>query len=544
DACRNNLNTSGDRPCAAAQEYVWQLEKGSLEVIPLPQTQDLQRLTERVARNNDFISPARVDREQAMFSFLRQKIHHVIYIVKENRSYDQVLGDLEKGNGDPALNLFPDAMAPNHHELARRFVTLDNFYDSGEVSGVGWNWSTAARTTDEAERTIPLNYAGRGLGYEVEGVNRGINLGSVRPDERNTKLEDAEDQLPGAADVAAPDGPGDSAAGAGYLWDSALRAKLTVRNYGFFVDLAHYSATKEGGPSVPLLRKPGDSGTAVATPTKAALAGITDVYFRGFDMRLPDYWRFKEWEREFDSYVQNNNLPELELLRLPHDHFGSFADAIDGVNTVEAMMGDNDYAIGLVAEKVAHSKYADSTLIFIVEDDAQNGPDHVDAHRSVAYVIGPYVRHRAVVSKHFTTVSMLRTIEEVLGMKPMGLNDALQPAMTEVFSQEQATWTYTARVPAVLRSTKLPLPPARGSGARSRAQVARPEHDSTYWAQQTRGYDFSVEDNIDSAAFNQVLWQGLRGDKPYPSERDGKDLSKNRRALIRKNSQHPPHPAK
>ena len=544
DACRNNLNTSGDRPCAAAQEYVWQLEKGSLEVIPLPQTQDLQRLTERVARNNDFISPARVDREQAMFSFLRQKIHHVIYIVKENRSYDQVLGDLEKGNGDPALNLFPDAMAPNHHELARRFVTLDNFYDSGEVSGVGWNWSTAARTTDEAERTIPLNYAGRGLGYEVEGVNRGINLGSVRPDERNTKLEDAEDQLPGAADVAAPDGPGDSAAGAGYLWDSALRAKLTVRNYGFFVDLAHYSATKEGGPSVPLLRKPGDSGTAVATPTKAALAGITDVYFRGFDMRLPDYWRFKEWEREFDSYVQNNNLPELELLRLPHDHFGSFADAIDGVNTVEAMMGDNDYAIGLVAEKVAHSKYADSTLIFIVEDDAQNGPDHVDAHRSVAYVIGPYVRHRAVVSKHYTTVSMLRTIEEVLGMKPMGLNDALQPAMTEVFSQEQATWTYTARVPAVLRSTKLPLPPARGSGARSRAQVARPEHDSTYWAQQTRGYDFSVEDNIDSAAFNQVLWQGLRGDKPYPSERDGKDLSKNRRALIRKNSQHPPHPAK
>lgn len=545
EGCRNDLNTSSDRPCAATQEYVLQLEKGSLEAIPLPQAPELQRLTAQVARNNHFISRTGADREQAMFSFLRQKIHHVIYIVKENRSYDQVLGDLEKGNGDPALTLFPEAMAPNHHELAKRFVTLDNFYDSGEVSGVGWNWSTAARTTDEVERTIPLNYAGRGLGYDVEGVNRGINLGAGNPeDSLRNKLQDAEDQLPGSTDVAAPDGPGDSAAGAGYLWDSALRAKLTIRNYGFFVDLAHYSATKEGGPALPLLRNPFDNGTRIATPTKTALAGITDIYFRGFDMRFPDYWRFKEWEREFDDYVKNDNLPALELLRLPHDHFGSFADAIDGVNTVEAMMADNDYAIGLVAEKVAHSKYADSTLIFIVEDDAQNGPDHVDAHRSVAYVIGPYVRHRAVVSKHYTTVSMLRTIEEVLGMQPMGLNDALQPAMTEVFSQQQATWTYTARVPTVLRSTKLPLPPATDSGARNRAQTAMPGHDSTYWSQQTRGYDFSVEDNIDSAAFNQVLWRGIRGNEPYPSERDGKDLSRNRRALIRKNSQHAPSPAK
>jgi DNA-binding beta-propeller fold protein YncE len=543
--CRNDLNTSGHRPCAAAQEYVLQLEKGSLEALPVPPTPELQRLTAQVARNNDFISQAKADREQAMSSFLRQRIHHVIYIVKENRSYDQVLGDLENGNGDPSLTLFPDAIAPNHHELARRFVTLDNFYDSGEVSGLGWNWSTAARTTDEVERTIPLNYAGRGVGYDVEGVNRGINLGATKPEDRtNIKLEDSEDQLPGRADVAAPDGPGDSAAGAGYLWDAALRAKLTIRNYGFFVDLAHYSATKEGGPSVPLLRNPFDSGTRVAAPTKAALAGITDLYFRGFDMRFPDYWRFKEWEREFDDYVKNENLPALELLRLPHDHFGSFADAIDGVNTVEAMMADNDYAIGLVAEKVAHSKYADSTLIFIVEDDAQNGPDHVDAHRSLAYVIGSYVRHRAVVSKHYTTISVLRTIEEVLGMKPMGLNDALQPAMTEVFSQQQANWSYIARVPEVLRSTKLPILQAAGKEAGTRAQTATPMHDSSYWAQETKGYDFSVEDNIDSAAFNQVLWRGLRGDARYPSERDGRDLSRNRRALIRKSSPQPPSPAK
>lgn len=540
EACRNDLNTSDDRPCATAQEYVWQLEKGSLQVIPLPHDQELQRLTAQVARNNDFIAQAGADREHVMFSFLRQRIHHVIYIVKENRSYDQVLGDLEKGNGDPALTLFPNAMAPNHHDLARRFVTLDNFYDSGEVSGVGWNWSTAARTTDEVERTIPLNYAGRGPGYDVEGVNRGINLGAGNADDSlRNKLQDADDQLPGPADVAAPDGPGDSAAGAGYLWDSALRSKLSVRNYGFFVDLAHYSATKEGGPSIPLLRNPAESLTRVAKPTKAALADITDAYFRGFDMRFPDYWRFKEWEREFDGYVKNDNLPSLELLRLPHDHFGNFAKAIDGVNTVETMMADNDYAIGLVAEKVAHSKYADSTLIFIVEDDAQNGPDHVDAHRSLAYVIGPYVKHRAVVSRHFTTVSMLRTIEEVLGLQPLGLNDALQPAMTEIFSQQQATWSYTARLPRVLRNTKLPLPAAGRKEAGQTPVSSAPARNSSYWADHTQGFDFSVEDNIDSAAFNRVLWQGLRGDVPYPDERSGKDLSRNRRTLLRHAKQQP-----
>jgi YVTN family beta-propeller protein len=534
--CRNNYATSGDRPCALAQQYVWQLEKGGLTTIPRPDPEMLKTLTLQVARNNRFSVPATHPESDALFAFLRSKIHHVIYIIKENRSYDQVLGDLEKGNGDPRLNLFPESLAPNHHAIARQFVTLDNFYDSGEVSGNGWNWSTAARATDFVERTIPMNYAHRGIGYDVEGVNRGINTAASRPEERiHGKVEDPDDQLPGTASVDAPDGPEEDEAGAGYLWDSALRARLTVRNYGFYVNLAHYSATPDGGPPLPLLHDPAAAGLRVAFPANPRLQDITDPYFRSFDMRFADYWRFKEWEREFDDYVKHDNLPNLELLRLPHDHFGNFSDAQDGVNTVETMMADNDYAVGLVLEKVAHSKYAGDTLVFVIEDDAQNGADHVDAHRSIAFVAGPYVKHQAVVSRYFTTVSMLRTIEEVLGMKPLGLNDALQQPMTEVFFAKQQSWTYTALVPTILYTTKLPLPapgPEHRSGTLSPGLT--PRHDAAYWAEQTRGFDFSVEDKLDTELFNQVLWNGLRdAGEPYPSERDGRDLRKNRSTLLR-----------
>jgi hypothetical protein len=194
--------------------------------------------------------------------------------------------------------------------------------------------------------------------------------------------------------------------------------------------------------------------------------------------------------------------------------------------------------VGLVAEKIAHSKHAKDTLIFIVEDDAQNGPDHVDAHRSIAYVIGPYVKQGAVVSARFNTVSMLRTIEEILGIKPLGLNDALQPPMTEVFSLKQATWNYSVRVPAVLRSTQLPLPAPserqKTSPAGATGVLPIPTHDAGYWAEKTQGFDFSVEDKLDSARFNLVLWNGLKGeDHPYPTERNGRDLSKNRQRLLR-----------
>ena len=531
-ACRKTFATSSDdRPCAAAGQYILQLEKGGFAAIPRPDAAELQELTQQVARNNHFTAAVDDPKSRQIFAFLRQHIRHVIYIVKENRSYDQVLGDLEKGNGDPSLTLIPEVVTPNHHQLARRFVTLDNFFDSGEVSGVGWNWSTAARTTDEVERTIPLNYASRGMSYDVEGMNRNINVGMDSAHDRNfEKLDDAENQLPGHADVAAPDGPDDES-GAGYLWDGALRAKLSIRNYGFFIDLSHYNNIPGDVPPIPLLHDPAVSGTRVATATKANLQQVTDPYFRGFDQRFPDYWRFKEWEREFNDFVTHDNLPNLELVRLPHDHLGLFNEAVDGVNTVETEVADNDYAVGLLVEKVARSKYAKDTLIFVIEDDAQNRPDHVDAHRSLALIAGPYVKQRALISKRFNTVTLLRTIEEVLGIKPLGLNDALQSPMSEIFSTQQAKWDYKARVPAILRSTKLPLPAATAEENRS---VVKPTHDAAYWTGKTEGFDFTVEDKLDSESFNMVLWKGLKGEgEPYPSERDGRNLSKHRRSLLR-----------
>lgn len=525
--CRNSL--SGDvAACSAANQYILQLVKGGLLTLPVPGKEELHRLTELVAENNHFSAQKQTAPPDPVFAFLRSKIKHVIYIVKENRTYDQVLGDLEKGNGDPSLTLFKEPIAPNHHNLARQFVTLDNFYDSGEVSGTGWNWSTTARATDNVEKTIVVHYANRGFTYDYEGENRGINLGAgtqqerERLDPRFKGLKDGADQLPGTADVAGPDGPED-AIGAGYLWDSALRAGLSIRNYGFFLT--------ESSSETPLSRHPADEKTVVAFVDNPRLQGLTDVYYRGFDQRIADYWRLKEWEREFDDYEKNGNLPSLSLVRLSHDHFGSFGSAIDGVNTVETEMADNDYSLGLLVEKVAHSRYVADTLIFVIEDDAQGGPDHVDAHRSLAFIVGPYVKQGAVISDRFNTVSFLRTIEEVLGMKPMGLNDSVQPPIAPVFSKTQTSWNFIARIPEALRSTQLPLP-ARAQG--SDAAPFSPVHDAIWWAAQTQGFDFSKEDRLDSEAFNQVLWKGLMGDKPYPWERDGLNLSKHRNQLLKK----------
>jgi hypothetical protein len=299
--------------------------------------------------------------------------------------------------------------------MARRFVTLDNFLDSGEVSGVGWNWSVAARTTDYTEKTVPPNYADRGFDYAWEGTNRGINVGIGTLAERKKVqplLGDNPDPnlLPGAVDVAAPDSENGDA-GSGYIWDEALRAGLTARNYGFFPDDSYTSNPKTNPAYLPTSRAPFAENKKQMVPANKSLTNLTGLFFRSFDQNMSDYWRVKEWEREFDAAVRSGNLANLTLLRLAHDHFGDFGTAEDGIDTPALEFADNDYAVGLVAEKVAKSSVADSTLIFVVEDDAQDGPDRIDAHRSIAYVLGPYVKHNAVVSERYTTVSMVHTME-------------------------------------------------------------------------------------------------------------------------------------
>lgn len=522
------LRHSRASQCRGENQYNLQRIKAGVQSFPTPTSGELQALTLQVAMNNRFKSSiSSGDKEK--LDFLRSHIKHVIYIIKENRTYDQVLGDLDVGNGDPNLTEFPEATTPNFHKLAREFVTLDNFYDTSEVSFDGWAWSTSARAPDLVEKEEWINYSDRGLSYDVEGTNRNINVGYASLAERlkaNPLNPNDPDDLPGTANAAAPDAP-DGENGTGYLWNAALRAGLSVRNYGFFVDLARYSLPPVSSRfQIPLLLNPSATKTQVAFPTDAALAKYTDIYFRGFDNAFPDFYRYKEWEREFDSKYAQEGLPNLQLVRFMHDHTGDYKAAILGVNTPEIQVADNDYAVGLLAEKIANSRYKDDTLVFVIEDDSQDGGDHVDSHRSVAHVIGPYVKHHAVISTAYTTISMLRTIEEILGIGNLNLNDASANPMTDLFDTHQSDWTYQAVASALLAGTQLPVPRQKN------AAVLLPTHNESYWAQASRGMDFSIEDRVDPQKFNQILWRGLMGTQPYPSDSSGTDLRTNRDELL------------
>ena len=546
--CRGDVRAPKIADCGKRPgNYVYMLEKSSLWSAPVPQPAELESLTRRVAANNHFAA-VRSSIDNPVIAELHRRIKHVIYIIKENRSYDQVLGDLPVGDGDPSLAEFPEPISPNHHALARQFVTLDNFLDSGEVSGVGWNWSTAARATDFTEKTVPSNYANRGFTYDWEGTNRGVNVGIGTLPERikaQPLLDGAAlDQghspadpnlLPGTADVAAPDSDGGEA-GAGYIWDEALRARLTVRNYGVFCDDSRYANPKENPAFLPISKTPFADHMQQAVPATKALLDKTDLYYRSFDQNNADFYLYQEWAREFDQFAAGGNLPNLSLVRLSHDHFGNFGTALYGINTPGLQFADNDYALGSIVQHVANSRYKDDTLIFVVEDDAQNGPDHVDAHRSIAYVVGPYVKHAAVVSERYTTVSMVRTIEAVLGLRPASLNSASTAPMTDVFDLAQASWTYTPVVPDLLRTSQLPLPPSTALNSLPRSPrvlaFAADKHNAAYWQKRLGDMDYDEEDKLDTARFNRELWKGMMGKQPYPKQRPGQNLRENRQALL------------
>ena len=491
----------------ASNQFVDQLEKAGFLTFPAPQSLELARLTKRVARNNRFDQPEKTAADGRLFAFLREHIKHVIYIIKENRTYDQVLGDLEIGNGDTRLTLFPEKNTPNHHAIARNFVTLDNLLLSGEGSWTGWDWTLAAQTTDLEERAEPLTMPGRGLKNE-NGLqtgsswhNRGINVGYATSQERRAVDPSSPadpDILPGARNVFAPDGPGGEE-GKGFLWDAALRRGRTVRSWGVFASGVAQS-----------VREPFAQNKKVSWGTTPSLIPYTDQYYPYPMVGFPDYWHLKEWKREFAEFSTAGHAPDLMLLWLPGDHLGDFDHEIDGVNTPETQIADNDYAVGLLIETVANSPFAKDTLIIAIEDDACDGPDHVDAHRSIALFAGPYVRQHALISTGYTTVSVVKTIEEILGIGPIGLNDALAAPMSDVFDAGATTWSYQAIVPDVLRSTKLPLPPDE------HAKVAFPRHVAAYWAKTMAGQDFSGPDRVDPLTFNRALWRGLKGDEPYP----------------------------
>jgi hypothetical protein len=290
-----------------------------------------------------------------------------------------------------------------------------------------------------------------------------------------------------------------------------------VRNYGFMLDLGRYSArllSTKPTAFIPPEPAPHAKGLRVAYAANPQLALHTDPYFRGFDAAFPDTYREREWEREFQGYVASGQMPALSLVRFMNDHTGSFDRAIAGVNTPERQVADNDFAVGKLVEAVAHSRYATDTLIFIVEDDAQDGADHVNAHRSTAFVVGPYVKQGVVEHQRYTTVNLLRTITDVLGLDHLGLFDATQRPMSSIFDLRQSHWSFAAHASALLTAPDVTL--QISAAARSSSTALQPTHGARYWAARTRGMSFDVEDRVDANRYNRILWRGLMGAQPYP----------------------------
>ena len=522
-------NAAAAAAARASNQYQFQLERASLVSAPVPTAGELERLTLQVAEN-DFYGRESVGHDQEVMRFLRHRIKHVIYVVKENRTFDQILGDLGNGSdADPSLTQFGEGITPNLHRLARQFVTLDHFLDPGDGSMDGWSWSLQGRVTNTETITQQINYAfvNRGLSYESEGSNRNVpvNLGTVAQRDGaagpagTTNYSTATAGLPGGTsnvltgtgNHASSDAP--FGAQQGYIFSAVLQAGGTVRNYGFLVNNIGTIGTKASPVSDPY-----GAGVVQVAPLDPSLAPVTDVYFRGYDQNYPDLWRYNEWKREFDGFVAGGDLPSLSLVRVSHDHMGSFGTALGGVNTPETQQADDDLAVGRLVQAVSESPYAADTLVIVTEDDCQDGPDHVDSHRATAYVVGPYVKQGAVVSTHYSQVNALRTIEDLLGTQHLNLNTAFQRPMTDVFDlRSSGRWSYVAEASTVLSGTALARAPG-GLGARFAKGVAvAPKHDARYWARVTAGFDFSDADRVPPARFNRVLWTGLMGGRPYPA---------------------------
>jgi DNA-binding beta-propeller fold protein YncE len=367
-------------------------------------------------------------------------LKHVIYVVKENRTYDQVLGDITTADGRPDLALFGESVTPNEHALAKRFGVFDRFFADAHVSADGHNWSLAAFANDYLERMWPANYAQRRPFYDFE--------------------DGAEASIPHA----------------GYLWDRALRAHITYRNYGEFVT--------EG---------PADDGLPSST-THPGLQGHTDLRFATFDMSLRDVDRFAEWKREFDAFERAGTLPQLEIVRFPRDHT---AGTQAGKNTPQAMVADNDQAVGMLAAAVSHSRDWSSTAIFVLEDDAQNGPDHVDEQRSTLYLISPYAKG-GVLHEHYSTASVLRTIEMLLGLEPLSPYDAGAAPLGDAF-----------RAKPDLRPFDLIAPQTNLDAKNTRA---------AYRANDSDHLDFAHADDADEGTLNDILWGSIKGaNSPRPN---------------------------
>jgi len=423
----------GDTSHATEVQYIGGLFKGTLSIIPTPQPEQINIYTKAVYRNSPYSkNRERITSGEAGNPIPRKPgdstpIRYVFYIVKENRTYDQVLGDMPEGNGDTSLCLFGEKITPNQHALAREFVLLDNFYVDGEVSADGHNWSFGAYATDYLEKTWVTSYGGRGGNYDAEG-NRAI---------ANNKK--------------------------GFIWDYCQRAGISYRTYGEFAD--------DYKPNIP------------------ALAGHFCPYYTSWDESVRDTTRVNQWKRDFDSLLAINAVPRLSTLRLINDHTEGLRK---GKPTPFAHVADNDHAVGMFIEHLSNSKIWKESVVFILEDDAQDGPDHVDAHRSTAYVAGGFVKRNFVDHTMYTTSSMLRTIELILGLEPMSQYDAAAEPMWRCFT---STPTLT---PFITRALQV--------------DINEKNEVENVWQRISEKLDFSKEDRTPDRLFTEVIWKAVKGE--------------------------------
>jgi len=415
-------------------QYIGSLFKGSLSFIPMPTINELEKYSKQVYKNTPYNKNKEALAAGEFGNPIPQKvgaaspIKYVFYVIKENRTYDQVLGDMKEGNGDSSLCLFGEKITPNLHALARNFVLLDNFYDDAEVSADGHNWSTAAYATDYVEKTWPTNYSDRGGTYDYEGTR----------------------------EIAYP--------AKGFIWDYCKRAGISYRNYGEFVH--------DGKEPI--------------------LPSIVDHFcpgFPDFDLSIQDVYREKIWEHDFDSLLANNALPKFSTLRYPDDHTSGMRK---GAYSPYAAAADNDLAVGRFIEHISNSPIWKESAIFIVEDDAQNGPDHVDAHRSTAYLIGPYVKRDFVDHTMYSTSGILRTMELILGLPPMSQYDAAAMPLFRSFTAKPDFTSYTT-IPANVDI----------------------DERNTAWnklAKESAKFNLVVEDAAPDIPFNEVIWKSIKGE--------------------------------
>ncbi len=414
-------------------QYIGGLMKGTMSIIDMPDAKALAAYSKQVYNNTPYTKVKEMNAQGEKGNPIPMKvgdkspIKYVFYIVKENRTYDQVLGDIPEGNGDTSIVLFGEKITPNQHKLAKEFVLLDNFYVDAEVSADGHNWSMAAYANDYTEKTWPTSYGGRGGTYDYEGQKA----------------------------IAWPP--------KGFMWDHCKRAGITYRTYGQFAD--DYKA------NIP------------------SLEGHFCPYFTSWDETVRDTTRFYQWRREFDSLVQKNALPQFNSLRFINDHTEGSSP---GRPTPFAHVADNDYAVGLFVEHLSNSPVWKESAVFILEDDAQNGPDHVDAHRSTAYLAGGFVKRKYVDHTIYSTSSMVRTMGLILGMPPMSQYDAAATPMYRCFTSTPDMTHFKSVPPNVDLNEK--------------------NVKMTASARKSMEFDFSKEDRAPDIAFSEVIWKAVKGE--------------------------------